>query len=94
MNEGKYDRPQLVLLDAGSNYGYGSCTAGANFNCATGGTFGSGATCSTTGQWANVACSTGKQFGGNRCAVGPGATTKCNDGTTAVGTCKTGTGVI
>jgi hypothetical protein len=94
MNERIYDRPQIVLLDAGSNYGCGSCTAGSNFKCGTGGTFGSGATCSTTGQWANVACPAGTNVGGNRCAVGVGASTKCNDGTSAVGTCKTGTGVI
>ena len=94
MKENKYDRPQLVLLDAGSNYGYGSCTAGSNFKCNTGGVFGSGATCSTTGQWANADCSTGTNVGGNRCSLGVGASTKCNDGQSAVGVCKTGTGVM
>jgi hypothetical protein len=94
MNERIYDKPQIVLLDAGSNYGCGSCTAGTNFKCNTGGAFDSGATCSTTGQWANVACSAGTNVGGNRCSLGGGASTKCNDGTSAVGTCKTGTGVI
>jgi hypothetical protein len=95
MNERIYDRPQLVLLDAGSNYGYGSCTGGGNFQCGTGGTFGSGATCSTTGQWANVSCSTGTNFGGNICkATGGGAVTKCRTGTTAVSNCSTGNGPL
>jgi hypothetical protein len=91
MNERIYDRPQIVLLDAGSNYGYGSCTGGTNFNCGNGGLFGSGATCSATGNWANVACSAGSNFGGNRCGPGTGASTKCNNGTTALNFCKTGT---
>jgi len=94
MNEGKYDRPQLVLLDAGSNYGYGSCTGGGNHKCNAGGTFSSGDLCDT-GQWASTFCSTGTNVGGNICkATGAGALTKCRTGMTAVGTCKTGTGVI
>ena len=95
MNENKYDRPQLVLLDAGSNYGYGSCTGGGNFKCNAGGTFGSGATCKATGQWANAACSSGTSVGGNICkAAGAGASTKCRTGTSALGNCSTGNSVI
>ena len=83
MNENKYDKPQLVLLDAGSNYGYGSCTIGGNFRCNTGSSFGStGATCKPTGAYANVDCSgTRTKVGGNLCKAGEYAATRCKSGT-------------
>jgi len=83
MKERTYDRPQMILLDAGSNYGYGSCTIGGNFRCKTGTSFGSGGeTCTPTGNYANVTCkATGLKAGGNLCKVGAVAISKCNTGT-------------
>ena len=81
MKAGTYDRPQLVLLDAGSNYGYGSCTIGGNFRCNSGSVFGSGATCKPTGAYANDSCSgTGTKVGGNLCKSGADAVSKCKTG--------------
>jgi hypothetical protein len=78
-----YDKPQLVLLDADSNYGYGSCTIGGNFRCKTGTSFDSGGeTCTPTGNYANVTCTgTGLKAGGNLCKPGAVAMSKCNTGT-------------
>jgi hypothetical protein len=79
MKEKNYDKPRLVLLDDGSNYGYGSCAAGGNFQCNTGTSFGSGATCDK-GQYANATCGSGTSPGKVSCKSGVSANCFCRDG--------------
>jgi hypothetical protein len=100
MNEITYDKPQLVLLDAGSNYGYGACATGNNFKCNTGASFGSGATCSATGQYANATCGSGTNAGYVSCkSTGSSANCYCKTGGDASAAppctsfCDTGSGV-
>jgi len=71
MKERNYERPRILLLDAGSNYGYGACAAGGLNTCGAGTGIGStgGGQCLSTGQYAG-SCSEGSSQGIIYCKSG------------------------